>query len=302
MFQPSVVLPGPETDGYRIMLWNSNLEAYSNKSQAIFAAVDMRNTMQFPYPVPVLQMSCGICDMMCARPVWDGELWHVFVQARLSDKHGMCPPTGHLVQAIGPSLFTLRWDTDDSGGVRILARGTGDGAGIGEDLQAFIYEGKLVVAYNDWGQGIQLCWSDGPVSTPAVDPWIVSQGYTDTVIFPDAILEGTDILIGAQSSAYRAKPGYQYSRVFGLFHWHGDGAAIGLALRSMQSDQYGERMFRPRFARDGRGFIPRTGENMWDFIVIYNPTRVDTDVINGYSRWNTSDQGLAFSTGRIEKL
>jgi hypothetical protein len=338
LYQPSLLLPGSETGNLRMLVFNSNLVSGSNTDQAIWVTTDINNTLQFPAPTAVLKMSqsSNICDMADARPLWDGTKWHVYVQALVKSSSGACGTTNVVVQAAGNSLYNLAWDVvTGTQQAKIVVAGVG-AAGVGEDMQWFYSASApnpFVTTYNDWGNpsgGTLLkaaYTADGSTNlsqwysaAAAYSPYLIAQGYTSPYMYPDALLSGSldeatfgPPGIGAQSSCYTSGSTanqYQYSRVVGYFPSPLQsnalgGVAEGGALRSIYNDSYGERMFRPRFARDSHGFIPlissTSTQRSWYTFVIYNPMQITNSggSCNQYSRWTSSDQEFAFSTVTI---
>lgn len=335
LYQPSVVLAGPETGWKRVLLFTSNYNAYQNGvngEEAIFVSYDVNNTMQFPQPTAVLRQtqSTNICDMADARPIWDGSQWHVYVQALLRNG-SQCQGPAVVVHAMGPSLTALSWDyVPGTQQARVVVQGNGS-VGIGEDLQWFYMQGwanPFLGIYNDWGYGgstlLAGTSSNGSTlnpwytSSPAWSPYLDAQGYTSPVMYPDVLLSGSldewrfgPPGIGVQSSCYKWGPDaykYQYSRVLGYFPNPTQpnalpGVANGEAVRSIFYDSAGERSFRPRFARDSRGFLPlsywASNSRTWYTLAIYNPGQINNNSnaseCDSYNRWTTSDQNFAFS-------
>jgi hypothetical protein len=338
LYQPSLLLPGPETGNLRVLVFNSNLTANVNGvtgDEAIFVTSDVNNTLQFPAPTAVLRklQSTNICDMADARPIWDGTRWHVYVQAVLKDTSGVCSTTNSVIQAVGSSLYSLAWDVvPGTQNAKVVVAGAA-AAGIGEDMQWFYSLSApehFVATYNDWGNPLGGTLVKGAYTADgssnltqwystgdAWNPYLGGQGYTSPQMYPDALLSGSldeptfgPPGIGAQSSCYTtgfpATNKYQYSRVFGFFPSPLQsnalsGVAPGGALRSIYNDMYGERMFRPRFARDSHGFVPlySTGTvRTWKTFVMYNPMQIEantSDACDKYTNWGSSDQEFAFS-------
>jgi len=335
LYQPSLLLPGAETNNLRVLVFTSNLIANDSSNQAIWVTSDINNTLQFPSPQAVLWMSesSNICDMADARPIWDGEQWHVYVQALLKNTSGVCGTTNSIVQAIGPTLYDLEWDVlPGTQEARVVLAGTPGSAGIGEDQQWYYVPtapAPFVVTYNDYGNpggGAEVLTaysSDGRNmsawhSTAAVYAALQWQGYSDTYLFPDALLASSlddasygPPAIGLASSCYISGSDankYQYSRVLGYFPAQVsattlDGMGAGEAVRSISYDSHGERTFRPRLARNSHGFVPLTSSTdtsrTWYTFVMYNPTQItrnSSDGCGNYTRWNSTDQKFAFST------
>lgn len=335
LYQPSLILAGPETNNQRVLVFNSNYVASSESDQAIWVTSDIYNTMQFPQPTAVLRMSqsSNICDMADARPIWDGSQWHVYVQALLKTLSGSCGDTNVIVQAKGPNLYSLAWDVEPGTQAAKVVVAGNPPVGIGEAMQWFFAPSApqpFVGIFNDWGsplggakaQGSYGATGAAPMTSwyqidAAWSPYLEQQGYTGTLVFPDALLTGSldeSVFgppgIGAESSCYMygsEANKYQYSRIGGYYPNPlkanaMNGVQFGLAIRSTSYDTYGERTFRPRFGRDSRGFLPLTSSSStsrtWYTLVVYNPTQINNssgDPCNSYSRWNSNDQQFAFS-------
>lgn len=256
---------------------------------------------------------------------------NVYIQALFWQAPGQCGGPNHVVHAKGPSLYNLSWDMiPGTTQARAILSGAG-GAGIGEDMQWFyapMAPNPFVVTYNDWGLSgatMRAGYSWDGVSTTQ---WYTSvpaneyanlpaQGYTGAFVFPDVLLPGSidegifgPPAIGAQSSCSTVDASayqYQYSRVIGYYpspvgNGQKNGQIVGGALRSIGYDYRGERMFRPRFGRDSRGFVPLTYSapnlKQWSTYVVYNPAQINNNGNDGcdrYQRWNTSDQSFAIS-------
>lgn len=335
LYQPSLILAGPETNNMRVLVFNSNLNAYSDSDQAIWVTSDIYNTMQFPQPTAVLRMSqsSNICDMADARPIWDGSQWHVYVQALLKTPSGSCGDTAVIVKAKGSSLYSLAWDVESGTQAAKVVVAGNPPIGIGEAMQWFFAPSAplpFVGIFNDWGSPFgggeaQATYSSSGTAplTPwymidaAWSPYLEQQGYTGTLVLPDVLLTGSldegvfgPPGIGAESSCYMygsEANKYQYSRIGGYYPnplqtSALNGVHFGLAIRSISYDIYGERTFRPRFGRDSRGFLPLSSSSptsrTWYTLVVYNPTQINnssSDPCNKYSRWTSSDQKFAFS-------
>lgn len=331
LYQPSVILAAPETNNLRTLIFTSNLYDGSNSDQAIWVTSDVYGTLQFPAPTTVLTMSqsSNVCDMAGARPLWDGSLWHVYIQALVRDFSGACTGPGVVVQAIGPTLYNLAWDViPGTQQANIVLQGSG--AGIGEDQQWFYIPSAnpFVTTYNDWGNpiGPGRLLSAYSNDSRNMTPWysaaqayadLSGQGYTNANIYPDAMFggsldEGTygPFALGLESSCAVSGSDamkYQYSRVLGYFPSPLqsnplDGSINGEAVHSISYDSHGERMFRPRFVRDSHGYVPLSSatdtSRTWSTFVFYNPTQINNDSSDGcdlYSRWTSNDQQFAFS-------
>jgi hypothetical protein len=94
LIESSVILAAPETGGVYVLLLNTNLVAHQDPhhGEAIFFSWSNSVTGPYSTPTPVLTNTgvSNICDMSNARPVWDGSLWHVYVQAEPGDYTQPC--------------------------------------------------------------------------------------------------------------------------------------------------------------------------------------------------------------------
>lgn len=198
LYQPSVITPSSLTGGQYVMLFNSNLSAYSSSNQAIFMSTSSNGYSGFSTPQAILYMktlgnnigTSNICDMIDARPYWDGSNWHVYVQAREWSGGACNAPANYIFEAQGSSLSNLTWVYDsDTRARRIVSPRDTSTVGIGEDLQWFYtysYLGPptypVMAVYNDWGYQGQDCRPFNP------------QGSYDCYDYcPDCAFNGSDM-------------------------------------------------------------------------------------------------------------
>ncbi len=182
LYEPSVITPSTLTGGNYVLLFNSNrLAQHGGSDQAIFMSTSSNGYSGFSAPLAILQNSgTNLCDMIDARPIWDGQLWHVYVQAAeyTSGTSGSCsynvgPGANAIYEARGASLTSLAWEYSSYPYVKRIIQINPDpshdsqtGAAIGEGFQWFnaanyggIPYAPILVVYNDWN------WLGGPGGT-----------------------------------------------------------------------------------------------------------------------------------------
>jgi hypothetical protein len=339
MYQPSVITPSPVTGGQYVLLFNSNLVAQQPTSggEAIFLSTSPNGFSSFTAPVPILSnlhdTVDNICDMADARAIWDGAIWHVYVQGVQGDyRAGACSGPGVVFKATGPSLNELSWvKNPGTNSAKPILYYNGPGAGVGEDMQWFYtapYGGPqslpIMAIYNNWGfsspgQMFSYLSADGET----VYYWYnASPGFTtidafsNMLVYPDAILAGAADTetegnpgIGCQSVCRSADRRYEYTKGIAIFpdpvpgpRDPQDGRVALGPIESATNDEFGPRMFRPRLGRNEHGYIvadngtPKT----WRSFLYYNDSRVNVRTTDGcglYSRWYTADQ--RFSVSRL---
>jgi hypothetical protein len=163
LYEPSGILPSPQTGNQYYVLFSSNQTAPAQFGhEAIYLASSPTGYDQFTTPAAILDLSTvsNICDIATARPVWDGSLWHVYVQG-IVWQNGGCNPPGYIFEATGPALQwgSLQWvKTPGTNNVMpIITSRSSSGEGIGQDHQWFYtapYTGltwlSFLGIFNDW--------------------------------------------------------------------------------------------------------------------------------------------------------
>jgi hypothetical protein len=138
-------------------------------------------------------------------------------------------------------------------------------------------------------------------------PDIMLSGSLDESIFgPPGLAAGDNCYVYGSTANE-----YHYSRVVGYFPSPLqpnalNGVIEGGALGSIFNDSFGERMFRPRFARDSHGFVPLSysspTQRQWYTFVLYNPTQINVQNTSDCDQCNRNfafDEEFAFSTVTI---
>ena len=257
LYQPSVLLPSPVTNNQHVLVINRNrFNGNPQLGQAIYRYTSATPT-NFGNEWKLLENNSvdNICDMICARPIWDGSLWHVYVQAREGDLSTCCTCGGNILaniyEAVGPSLdppTVLEWvKVPGTNSAKPIISGTGD-RGIGEEMQWYnpsrygLSNFPFMVTYNDWGcASIALCAQDvfnyisqddvtysywyGPEPKALMPPPFSDPTYSFGLIWPDGILLGDlDVArlgvpgIGFSSQCFNTDRRYQYCYGIGFFN------------------------------------------------------------------------------------
>lgn len=299
MYEPSLILPSAETGNLYTLLFNSNMVAYQslNGGTAVFMAQSSTATSGYTAPTVILSNTwvSNICDMAAVRAIYDGSLWHVYVQAVEGNYLYPCTYGGtnpaSIFKATGTTLTSLAWVKipGTTSAQKILYTSL-PGVGIGQDF-SFFYSGPnggdpsqaIQATYNDWGyvSGAQVFSYLSPNGATSFNYWYnigpayrpSSGNYTDGSTFPDVILKGTldetskgNPSIGAAYGCYQAgalKNLYQYSRGIGFYAdptpYPGrvptGGIHVNGTLESSSSDGNGHRMFTPNFSRNSQGYL-----------------------------------------------
>jgi hypothetical protein len=200
----------------------------------------------------------NICDMIDARPIWDGSQWHIYMQARIGTPGMLCPNnTNHIVEARGSSLNpptsnSFQWVKETgTNHARKIITGTSGSDGIGEGMQwynpsAYGLPGfPFMVTYNDWGcSAFELCnhaifnylseddsdynywYGPDPDADPKEDaPYWGPSGFGSVLHFPDGILLASldagrqgNPGIGFETFCYEADTRYRYGKGIGFFN------------------------------------------------------------------------------------
>ena len=186
-YEPSVILPSPQTNYQYVLIFASGT-AYAPQ-QGIYMQTSYSPTSFSSPPALVLGISAtsNLCDMIDARPYWDGSLWHVYVQAI-----EVCPgPGAAIYEATGPTLNSLSWvyETGTTRAMKIISPYSGTPVGIGEVIQWFNsapYLGAagvpIVTTFNDWSYRGQDC-----------RPFNPSGSYDCYEYCPTCAFNGTDV-------------------------------------------------------------------------------------------------------------
>jgi hypothetical protein len=317
LYEVSPIIASAGTGGVNVLLFSSNRWAYFDLplGEAIFYSWSNYTYGSFSTPVAVLTNTIvsNICDMAGAKPIYDGAMWHVYVQGVEGDfRTGNCGTQAAVYEATGPTLTNLSW---------VLEPGTDrakkvlyspiQGVGIGQDQQWYYTAGRggppgypFLTTYNDWGYtiGAQIFGYLSPEGTNTMYYWynlspayidLASSGFTGFLPMPDALLpgsldEGTRGIpgIGFSDVCATADTRYGYGKGIGFYPnlvpsvgSVSGGVAILGPLQSVASDSYGPRMGgAPSVARDSGGFIPLAvnGPNyrQWQTMIFYNPSQL----------------------------
>ncbi|HMD71228.1 MAG TPA: hypothetical protein VKF41_07785 [Bryobacteraceae bacterium] len=183
VYEPSVVLPSPQTNYQYVLIFSSGT---GFRAEAIYATTSYSAAGPFPSPpAKVLSITDtgNLCDMIDARPYWDAgaSIFHVYVQA-IEGTAQSCPTQGTdagVYEATGPSLGQLSWVYDapqQKHAQRITAPYSNGGpVGIGEVIQWYnsvgsgpsgFYGGAswvpFVTTFNDWSYAGQDCQPTNP--------------------------------------------------------------------------------------------------------------------------------------------
>lgn len=185
VYEPSVVLPSPQTNNQYVLIFSSGT---TDRAEAIYATTSNFATGPFPSPpAKVLSITDtnNLCDMIDARPFWDASasIFHVYVQAiEGGNSPATCPTSGTdagVYEATGPSLGQLSWVYDNpqqKHAQRIIAPYSNSGpTGIGEVIQWYNSVGSgpsgpyggassvpFVTTFNDWTYAGQDCQPTNP--------------------------------------------------------------------------------------------------------------------------------------------
>jgi len=340
MYEPSMITPSAATNNEWVMLFNSNRVAGiggngSLVDDAIFMVTSSNGTVASGSPTPVLYNSStsNVCDMVGAKPIWDGSHWHVYVQAApypYNAGSGECSLPNFIAEATGPSLTQLSWvkNPGTNNATVIIQCNCTSGPGIGQDQQWFNtgpYGGyaptPYMVLYNDWAYnpGDEIFsyltnFSQYNYWYNVNDAW--SSGTGD--VFPDVILDspagssaGANPAFGLSGHCSSGQV-YYYMNSLGFYAApvpypmgtpkNGvivDGAGVQIA--SYTSDSNGQRGFFPKFARNQYGYkdLTSTPPNTWTTYVYYNDAQISKNSGDncGYSNWASS--GQRFSVTQI---
>jgi hypothetical protein len=214
-YEPSVVLPSPQTNYQYVLIFSSGT---TYLEEAIYATTSS-SPLSFPSP-PALILNImdtsNLCDMIDARPLWDGSLWHVYVQAIET-----CPGNDDagIYEATGPNLWSLSWVYDYGNHARrIIGPYDRSGqVGIGEVIQWFNslpYRGRssmpFVTTFNDWTYAGQDC-----------QPFNPNGSYNCYEYCPRCSFNGTDVFTYAGANGTSPMYFWYYSpAATGYFHGH----------------------------------------------------------------------------------
>jgi hypothetical protein len=324
LYQPSVILPSPQTNNQYVMLITRNLvQGVGHAGGSAITMLTSSNGINFSNEVTLATNTTvgNLCDIILTRPIWDGATWHVYIQA-LEGLYSTqaCGPTNHVFEARGTlSANGLEWvKTPGTNNAARIINGTG--VGIGEDLQALnpspygISGWPFMLLFNNWGYGNQLFsylaqnplsfyyWY-GPENTPYYEP----SGFFGASYYPDAILANSldqstkgHPGIGFESHCYAADRRFTYGKAIAYFE---NPSNIPLGTPGPRAGHYfpgplagvvedagrGPRMFRPRVARDPYGYIPvssATGSSRtWTTKLYYTGTQVNISPIDDCDRY-----------------
>jgi hypothetical protein len=311
LYEPSVITPSNATNNQWVMLFATNLSAAYPGPEAVFMVTSDNGTTPSGTPTQILTNSpANVCDMIDARPIWDGSssTWHVFIQVAPwmgltcgGDPNGTAP--NFIGEAAGPSLTSLSWilDNGTNNATQILHCDCTSGVGIGEGQQWFNtgpYGGypptPYMTLYNNWayvpGNQIFSYLTDFSSYNYAYDinpPWIAATGETITpdviLASPDGTSSGTNFGLGVGSYC-NSSTNYSYMDNIGFFAhiqpYPGstphDVLTVVYATASVSSDSTGQHGFTPRFARNAYGYLDltSTSPNTWTTYVYYDDASV----------------------------
>ena len=337
LYEPSVISPSPATGNQWVMLFNSNLDAgvggtNTGINEAIFLATSSDGKTAATQPQAVLYntSAANVCDMIDARPIWDGSLWHVYTQVApypYNASTHQCSPPAFIAEATGPSLTQLAWvlDPGTNNATEIIqCNCTSPSVGIGEAFQVFNtqpYDGypsdPYLIVYNNWAYnpGSQMFayltnfsqyyywYNVAPAYTPASGAI-----YADVVLdSPSGSSTGTNFAYGAGSSCTNGQT-YYYMNTLGFYptpvpYPSGtpqDAITVSYQIQSESSDGNGQRGFVPRFARNEYGYldVTQTSPNTWTTYVYYNDSQISKNPGDncGYTNWSGAQR---FSVSQV---
>jgi hypothetical protein len=220
LYEPSVILPSPLTNNQYVMIFTSGTGYFSQ--QGIFISTSSSPTSFPSPPTQVLNLGAvyNVCDIIDARPYWDGAMWHVYVQGLET-----CPggTSAWMYEATGPSLTQLSWVTDSPNHAQriISPYDPSNPSGIGEVLQWFNTSAYLgppswpyVTTFNDWSYYGQDC-----------QPFNPNGSYNCYDYCPSCAFNGTDFFsyLGADGTSplyfwyYRQSPSVNVSGTYATF-------------------------------------------------------------------------------------
>lgn len=321
LYEMSAILPSAQTGYSYDLLFSSNLTAGSGTSgEAIFLIKSSDGYTFTGTPTAVLEIDrpgsvSNICDMADARPIWDGSLWHVYVQASVLTG-GSCPTVGpnYIFEATGPSLYSLSWvkTPGTNNAQAIVTSRTLSGVGIGESQQWFYtgpYAGPgsfpFLVEYNDWNYtpGSQDFGYISANGTSSLYYWYnIVPAYSSGVssLYPDVIL-GNSL-----DQASYGNPGLalgsdctgnaQRGRGLGFYgNLVSGGPPAGVFVDGTFASSTPGLITSVRFGRNEYGYldpVSLTTPRVWNTLVYYNAS----DELNGVacpvpaiqSTWNNS--------------
>lgn len=331
-YEASVLLPDAVTGNQYLLLLNTNLVAPDGKhGEGIFLYGSSTPT-NFSLVGKLVDNTSvnNICDMIDARPIWDGTEWHVYVQARSGTyPTGSCESVNNVYEAYGPSLSpgALHWVTvpGNPGEAQEIITGLSGSAGIAETFQWYnpsqgIPGWNFMNTYFDWTQGPSvesyLSQNDstyyywyGPDPAPAFP---AAGGFTSGTVDPDAVLGGSldastlgDPGIGFSSVCNQYEPIFQYTVALGFFDnptWDVTTAprtsqAVPGDLDSVNWTDFGPASFRPRLARNEFGYVPSSNPGgyprTWTTYVYYTYTGIqDNAPCNTYNYYQTTTNAI----------
>ena len=165
LYEPSVVLPSPQTNYQYVLLFSSGT---GFRAQGIYATTSTSPTSFPSPPVKVLDIAAtsNLCDMIDARPYYDGSMWHVYVQAIETCPGNPSALLNAVYEATGATLGNLAWVCDYGSHAQkvITSVNQTSGIGIGEGQQWYntgLYLGPaslpFTAIFNDWGYVGQDC-------------------------------------------------------------------------------------------------------------------------------------------------
>jgi len=241
-YQPSVVLPSPLTGNKFVLLLNRNrVNGIGQTSGELITARVSNDPISFGSETTILDNRDvdNICDMIDARPIWDGSQWHIYVQA-VEGNFSVFPcssSVNNIYEAVGSSLnppSTFQWvKIPGTNHAKVIIAGSGS-AGIGEDLQWFnpspygLPGFRFMVTFQDWGcsafaecnhaiwsyrsqDGITYSFWYGPnpfADPPETAPYLTLAGFSNfRYTWPDAIF------LGSLDAARKGNPGIGFSSI-----------------------------------------------------------------------------------------
>lgn len=310
LYEASVILPSSLTSNQYVLLFASNTTANTTAfptGEAIYMQTS-NDGLSWGAPTQILTKGSNICDMIDARPIWDGSLWHVYVQADQYTSGGTnCDEHNLLYEATGSSLTSLSWY--GTGGVPL---GSDAGTpGIGEDHQWFNtanYNGPsgypILDFYNAWnftspdytycptcaGNGTDMFAYLSAAGVPSFYFWYYtspSVAQSDTAgggylfMHPDVLLGGTagQSTLGAPGFAFSndCSSNSQYGRGLGFFptpvpNNTSSPSLPGQFIAGTFASSTADHIISTRLARNPYGFLDTTSSspNTWTTFLYYN--------------------------------
>ncbi|MBI4478988.1 MAG: hypothetical protein HY651_03095 [Acidobacteria bacterium] len=147
LYEPSVILPCALTGNkYVLLIARNKNSTHGQEEGEVITARTSTGPDNFASETTILDNSNvdNICDMIDARPIWDGSQWHIYVQAVPGTIAFPCSSSvNNIYEAVGSSLNppgAFEWvKVPGTNNAKAIISGTsgasGDKPGIGELMQ-----------------------------------------------------------------------------------------------------------------------------------------------------------------------